>query len=98
MDVVSRGVLIILVAAARPTSTECMNGFGVVVPISTGGRRPGYQELADLAPRNVESRFIDKPDIVTGHRVAGCAVAEVVEAVREKDVQHLRRTDAVENW
>src|SRR5207245_11439175 len=60
-------------------------------------RRTIDDEVADFAACDRPALLVDDLERVAGDRLAGRAVAHRAGPVAEKDVQHLGRTDAVED-
>ena len=87
----------ILVAGARPFAQERGARLLAVVPVHDRAGRAADQQLAHLAPLHRQAVIVDELDVVARHRLAGGAVPHVAGAVRQEDVQHLGRADAVEN-
>src|SRR6185437_15814282 len=97
IDVVAVGVLRIFVAAARPVAEEGTAALRAIVPVGGGVRRSGDLQFTLHAAGDRVAGLIDDPQFVTRHRLAGSAIANVVGAIGQVDVQHLGRADAVEN-
>src|SRR5262249_22948346 len=63
----------------------------------TAASRAADDELADFAARRFLEILADDLGLVAVHRLSGRARRGVAEPVGNKNVQHLGRTDAVEN-
>src|SRR6185369_5799788 len=87
----------VFVAAARPLAEEGRAAALAIVPVEGGAGRAGDLELADLARLDRRSRLVDEADAITGNRLPGRAVAHRAGPVRQEDVEHLGRADAVED-
>ena len=91
-------VLDIFVAGARPFAQERRARLLAVVPIHHRAGRAAHLQFAHLAARCDDlAVVVDQADIVARHRLAGGAVFHLAGAVREENVQHLGRAEAVEN-
>src|SRR5690606_15180609 len=87
----------VLVATLDPVAQERGARLVAVVPIHEGCAGAPDVEVADGAARHRLAVFVAQLDFVAGNRLARGAVAQVVFAVGEKDVQHFGRSDTVEN-
>src|SRR5204863_6622788 len=88
----------VLVAAAGPWALERALGLLALVPVQDRRGRAADLELAELAGLGDDvARLVDQAHLVAGHGLAGGAVAHVAGTVRDEDVQHLGRADAVED-
>ena len=65
--------------------------------VACGGGRAGNLQFTDRAFGDRLTVFIDETNLVTRHRLAGRSVAHVPWAVRQKDMQHLRRAESIED-
>ena len=98
VGVVALGVADVVVAGARPRAVEGGEAARALVPVAGGAVGPRTQ--SDRPPRRpARARRPRRTsfDVVAGHGLAGGAVAHVAVAVREEDVEHLGRADAVED-
>src|SRR6202046_938600 len=68
----------------------------LVGEIATPGRA-AYCKLADLTARFLLHVVVDDFCLVTGHWLSGASRCGVAETVRDENVQHFGRADAVEN-
>ncbi len=98
VDEIAVVVLDIFVAGARPFAEERRARLLAVVPIHHRAGRSAHLQLAHLAALGDDvAVVIDQPEVVAGHRLAGGAVFHVAGAVRQEDMQHLGRAEAVED-
>ena len=93
----SIGVADVFVAASHPRALEGLARPGPVAPVHERRRGPPDVQVARLAVRNGASVLGAEFDLVAPHRPAGRAVAHLVGAVGDEDVQHLGRTDPIDD-
>ena len=97
--VVAVGVARVAVARARPRAVE--RGEALARGCSSSATHAdGPRDPERRPPRPSATGSPSSPtsfSVVARHRLARRAVAHVARAVREEDVQHLRRADAVED-
>src|ERR1700754_4143029 len=96
MHLISFGILVILVTTAGPTAAEGVKRLGAIVPIATGGSGPGNQQLADLPAFHLVAGIIHQLDLISRNNTTRRSIANLVEPVGQKNMQHLRRADAIE--
>src|SRR5205814_10211995 len=87
----------VLVAATRPLAHEGGARLRPIVPVRHRRSRTLDQELALLALGDVAPLLVDDAQLVAGNGHAGRAVADVVGAIGQENMQHLRRADAVQD-
>ena len=87
----------VLVAASRPRALERVARLVAVVPVPHRGGRPLDLQLAHLPGGDRAAVVADDAQVVAWHRHAARPVAHVARTIRQEDVQHLRRAEAVEN-
>ena len=87
-----------LVASARPRPDEGRQCLRAIAPIVGRAGRTVDLQFADLASGDVVVMFVHETDPVTRYGLAGAAVANPARAVGNENVQHLGRTDAVEDF
>src|SRR5262245_23840140 len=80
-----------------PFAIEGAAGLCPLVPVGFSSRWPGYDESADLAVAEVAPVIINEPHVITRHRPAGGSIADVAWSIAEEGLQHLGRSDPVEN-
>ena len=85
------------VAGVRPLAREGAARLLALVPVALRRARAAHQQLAQLAVGDVRALVVDDAQVVAGHRDAGRAVAQLAGLVRDEDVQHLGRAEAVED-
>ena len=94
---VTVSVLPELVATPEPRADEGRAAFLAVVPVTGCTRRSAYLELADLAPLYRSPLLVHQAQLVTGHGLAGRSVAHIPRPGADEHVQHLGRTDALQD-
>src|SRR2546429_8368366 len=85
------------VAAPEPRADEGRAAFLAVVPVTGCTRRSAHLELADLAPLYRSPLLVHQAQLVTGHGLAGRSVAHIPRPGADEHVQHLGRTDALQD-
>ena len=95
--VIAVGVAGVGVAGMGPLAAKGAARLVALVPIAVGGAGAAHDQLAGLAVGDVVAVIVEDAQLVARHRLAGAAVADVVRPVRQEDVQHLGRADAVED-
>src|SRR5438067_2098430 len=91
------GIANVLVAGLGPPALESFARLGAITPIHHRGGGTLDEELPSLAVGHGPPVFAAQFDFIAGNRPSGRAVAHLVAPVREEDVQHLRRADAVDD-
>src|SRR5256885_4620029 len=86
-----------LVAAPQPWADEGRAGFLAVVPVISRTGRSAHLKLADLAPLHRPPSLVHQAQLVTGHRLPGRAVAHISGPGADEHVQHLGRSDALQD-
>src|SRR5712691_2178568 len=97
VDKVTVLVLPELVAAPEPRADKGRSAFLAVVPVIRRTRRSAHLELADLAPLYRSPLLVYQAQLVTGHGLPGRAVAHISRPGTDEHVQHLGRTDALQD-
>src|SRR5882757_11004611 len=95
--IVAVPVQAVLVTALRPASHEGAAAFLVVVPVAGGARRPADLQLSHFALLYRVAVLVHQAQLVARHRFARGAVAQVARPVGEEDVEHLGRSDSVQD-
>src|SRR4029077_14497382 len=73
----------VFLTAARPRAQKRGEASRAIVPEIGRAVRSAYLQLADLAGRGVLAGLVDDAQLVSGHRLAGGAVAHVATAIRQ---------------
>src|SRR6185437_4716584 len=97
VDVVASFIDVIFVTAAYPGAQESLRCFLAIAPVGVCSSRSTDVQLANLPGGDGLTILIDQPELIAGHRRAGSAVTNVSGAIGQKDVQHLRGADTVQN-
>src|ERR1019366_4893741 len=97
IGVVAVGVARILVAALGPAALEGLARALAVAPVHECRAGTPDVEIADLAVGDGPAVFAAQLDLVALDRLAGGAVANIARPVRDEDMQHLGRADAVDD-
>ena len=97
IGVVPLGVDRVLVAAASPVAHERCAAPGSVVPVTGGAGGAVDLQFADLAGLDRVVGVVDHAQFVARHRFSSRAITHVARPVGKKYVQHLGRTQAVED-
>src|SRR6267378_2117200 len=86
-----------LVAAPEPGADKGRAAFLAVVPVVRRTCRSAHLELADLALPYRSSLLVDQAQLVSGYGLPGRAVAHISRPGADEHVQHLGRTDALQD-
>src|SRR5271154_4269624 len=92
------GVLKKAVAGAQPLAEKCFARLLRIIPVIRCPRRSFYLQLADFAARNFDAGIVDDARFVSGNGKTGGAVAHRAGTVGNKNVQHFRGADAVDDF
>ena len=97
IGVAAVGVLDILVTALDPDALEGFIRFGAVAPIHQRCAGALDVKVADFARRYRLTVLVAQLDAVARHWPAGAAVAYLARTIRQEDMQHFGRADAVDD-
>ena len=87
----------VLIASARPFAGEGRRRLFRIAPIQAGAGWPLHLQFAVLADGRRRSIVGDDPRFVARHDLSGAAVAHLTRLLRNEDVQHFGRAEAIEH-
>src|SRR5579875_279545 len=97
MHEIAVAVLVELVAGLGPFADErCARALSVV-PVTERGGRACDVEVSDLPARHGIAVLADEPDAISADRFSRRSIAHRAGTIRDENVQHLRRSDAVDD-
>src|SRR5262249_53252108 len=91
------GVAHVAIAGARPRAVERREASLALVPVARARRWAAHPERALFAVAHRLAQVVQEFPVVAGAGLSRSAVAHVAVAVRDEDVEHLGRADAVED-
>ena len=88
----------VFVACVRPLAAKRAPGFFPLQPVALSGAWPANDKLADFPGSDRSAIIVQQLCVIAGHRRARGAVANLARPVGDKNVQHLGRADAVNDF
>src|SRR6185436_19212376 len=90
-------ILPIQVTGANPVVHKCLSTGLRPLPVARGGTTAANPEIADFALRHLISFMVQQTGVIPAQQRSTTAVTQISLVVRHEHVQHLSRTNSVQN-